>query len=102
MPRKNTTQTGSIYGRLEVIGPLERDPGNSEDWWVCLCECGKAKNVRGADLRRGKTQSCGCYHRKRASDGGKRSRGGGRRAWEPDEVWSEYIEDRADERRRRG
>lgn len=28
--------------------------------WRCMCDCGAEKVIRGADLRSGKTASCGC------------------------------------------
>ena len=52
---------GNKYGRLVVI---ERDAGNSSPVkWLCRCECGKEKIVRGSDLKNGHTQSCGCFHK---------------------------------------
>ena len=30
--------------------------------WHCKCECGNEKTVVGTELRRNKTQSCGCLH----------------------------------------
>ena len=47
-------------GKLTVI---ERDLSphkGKEAWWICKCECGNVKSVRGSDLRRGRTKSCGC------------------------------------------
>lgn len=29
-------------------------------WWVCRCECGNYRTVRGHDLTTGNTKSCGC------------------------------------------
>lgn len=54
--------TGMKFGRLTV---LERDMtkpiGHQKPvYWVCQCECGKIKVVRGANLKNGHTQSCGC------------------------------------------
>ena len=59
--------TGEKFGRLTVIE-------QSEDWitpttqkhvpmWHCKCECGNELNVRGNDLKRGTTSSCGCLKR---------------------------------------
>jgi len=28
--------------------------------WICKCDCGKIKTIRGPDLRKGKSKSCGC------------------------------------------
>lgn len=31
--------------------------------WLCQCECGNQKVVRGSTLKNGKTTSCGCVHK---------------------------------------
>lgn len=52
--------SGQKYGRLTVICRAANDKqGNAQ--WVCLCECGKEKIVRGKSLSTGTTQSCGCF-----------------------------------------
>jgi len=30
--------------------------------WHCICVCGKGKIIRGNDLKKGNTKSCGCMH----------------------------------------
>lgn len=35
--------------------------------WLCVCSCGTRKPVSGADLRNGKSVSCGCQARKETS-----------------------------------
>ena len=53
--------TGLKFGRLTVI---ERAPSKGKDTrWRCKCDCGNEVVVRGNDLKRGATQSCGCLHR---------------------------------------
>lgn len=56
---------GQKFGRLTVIERAENKPkGRSyEDRWLCQCECGAVKNIRGYSLRSGATKSCGCLHR---------------------------------------
>ncbi len=57
--------TGRRFGRLTVI---ERDHSASGGpAWCCLCDCGNAASVRGKDLRRGMTESCGCLQRERSA-----------------------------------
>ena len=51
-------ETGNIYGKLTVIAPAKDK--NNRSAWLCQCECGKSKIVRGPDLRKGKITSCGC------------------------------------------
>ncbi len=46
------------FGRLTVIERVESSNKNAR--WSCLCECGKLVSVFGADLKSGRTQSCGC------------------------------------------
>jgi hypothetical protein len=56
--RQRKPMLGLTFGRLEVI---------AEDMvvyrmmqWLCKCSCGKTVTVPGANLRKGKTKSCGC------------------------------------------
>ncbi len=69
--------TGQKFGRLAVVscgGPDERGAIT----WVCECSCGSSKRARGADLKRGFVQSCGCWRRQmpatRSTHGGSNSR----------------------------
>lgn len=53
--------TGQKFGRLTV---LKRGDNLGRDVaWICKCDCGNEKLIRGADLRSGKTKSCGCLQR---------------------------------------
>lgn len=59
--------TGQRFGRLVVI---ERAENKGKDTaWLCLCDCGKQKVVRGHDLIRGKQKSCGCLNTERLQQG---------------------------------
>lgn len=55
---------GLRYGRLLVI---ERVGIDTPVKWLCECDCGNKKIVRGSDLRNGHTSSCGCYHNERVT-----------------------------------
>lgn len=55
--------TGQNFGKLEVIRRDGSD-NNNKAMWLCRCECGIEKRVRGTDLRSGKIISCGCENRK--------------------------------------
>lgn len=49
---------GNTFGRWAVISRsanIGRVPA-----WLCRCECGEERVVRGGDLRDGKSRSCGC------------------------------------------
>ena len=50
--------TGERFGRLTVLRIGTRSTSGRR--WVCRCDCGNIVEVRGAALRKGKTQSCGC------------------------------------------
>lgn len=70
--------TGLVVGMLTVLGCAGRsDDGHLK--WLCLCECGKKKEVASNSLtRRSPVQSCGCMNKTRAQD---------RRR--PDGIWNE-------------
>jgi len=58
--------TGGTYGRLTVIGLVDRlDSG--ECVWHCECSCGGKTKVTGRYLRTGKIKSCGCLRKENAS-----------------------------------
>jgi hypothetical protein len=51
--------TGKRFGKLVVLG---RAPSSARERpkWLCRCDCGKEKVIRGHALRAGATHSCGC------------------------------------------
>ena len=51
--------TGQRFGRLVVVSRAE-SKGNMTRW-NCVCDCGNETVVYSNNLRRGYTQSCGCY-----------------------------------------
>lgn len=53
-----TDLTGRTFGKLTVVSFAEMRKHYS--YWNCLCQCGKAKVVRGRSLITGGTRSCGC------------------------------------------
>jgi hypothetical protein len=57
--RERFDLTGSKFGLLEVIERHGSAKGGHIVWW-CRCECGKETTVRSADLKSGRTRSCGC------------------------------------------
>lgn len=50
--------SGMKFGSMSVIsyGGIK----NGHAMWICLCNCGKKKEVKGSNLLRGSTKSCGC------------------------------------------
>ena len=54
--------SGMKFGRLSVTPYWER-AGKAKFLWLCICDCGAEKLIRGDKLRKGHTRSCGCLHR---------------------------------------
>lgn len=57
---------GQRFGRLYVLErdfqyPIDNNIVGNKVYWKCKCDCGNMTSVLGAQLRSGKTQSCGCY-----------------------------------------
>jgi len=46
------------FGKLIVLEKC--DNGNRGTRWLCECECGNKKKIRGIHLRNGSVVSCGC------------------------------------------
>lgn len=66
MPKHNFVDlTGRTLGRLLVLA-RSADNEHGLVMWACRCSCGQTKDVRGIDLRRGTTTSCGCSQREGA------------------------------------
>jgi hypothetical protein len=51
--------TGKRFGRITVANYS----GNG--LWNCVCDCGNEKPVKGSNLKRGLSTSCGCYRKER-------------------------------------
>lgn len=62
LPNRVKDETGNTYGKLTVVAFLGIRRNNAR--WLCRCECGKEVDVRGAMLRYGNHQSCGCSRQK--------------------------------------
>lgn len=56
--------TGSVFTRLKVV----RRAANRGHhlYWLCVCDCGRAREVKGDHLKSGATRSCGCLNAERA------------------------------------
>lgn len=51
------------YGRLEILA--KASSRNGQVYMLCRCDCGKEKEIALSSLKRGFTQSCGCYRREK-------------------------------------
>lgn len=53
--------TGKQFGRLKVLSLADSKHGCSQ--WLCQCECGSQRVIRGRHLKMGRATSCGCWNR---------------------------------------
>ena len=60
--------TGQVFGRWTVLSLAEDKEhknrlkrGSKGAVWLCRCECGTERTVISYNLRRGNSQSCGCW-----------------------------------------
>src|ERR1700761_5630280 len=54
--------TGQKFGRWTVI-EMCVNYKRGKTMWVCRCDCGVERAVKGDSLRSGVSSSCGCYNR---------------------------------------
>lgn len=61
--------TGQTFGKLTVVTRSTENDKTGHPKWECECECGNKTLSNGADLRSGKSQSCGCDFTRKLSYG---------------------------------
>lgn len=57
---------GEKFGKLTVVQRVEdyvAHNGKHRIMYLCKCDCGNEKVIRGEHLRSGHTQSCGCLRK---------------------------------------
>lgn len=61
---------GQKFGRLTVLDRVEKPEGTKgrNSFWLCNCDCGEKKAVRGNLLASQHTQSCGCLNPESVSE----------------------------------
>jgi len=68
---------GMKFGRLTVIRYTQSEPRQGP-CYLCRCECGNEKEIRGSSLTHGATESCGCIQREHAKSGWAHYQGNGK------------------------
>ena len=58
--------TGQRFRRLTAIRFVRMDKHKAV--WQFFCDCGNSHEARAADVKSGRTQSCGCWNRETASN----------------------------------
>jgi len=58
MNQKEILQLGKRFGRLTLVKYLYKKNGHK--YFLCKCDCGNEKVIRGDSLKYGNTKSCGC------------------------------------------
>jgi hypothetical protein len=51
---------GQKFGRLRALAVIGKHKSRNR-LWKCMCDCGRMVFKKAVDLKRGHTQSCGCY-----------------------------------------
>lgn len=59
--------TNKKFGRWTVLEKTDEITSDRDRYWICQCECGTIRKVRGSSLRRGKSNSCGCIRKEKLS-----------------------------------
>ncbi len=58
---------GAMFGRLTVL-KLDNIDNSGRTMWLCRCDCGESRIVRGSRLKSGHSRSCGCLSREVAAE----------------------------------
>ncbi len=67
--RKPQDFVGKRFGKIVVLSGAEKPDHvkGSDAFWLCQCDCGNQKTIRGRNLKRGDTLSCGCLRFERTA-----------------------------------
>jgi hypothetical protein len=68
MAHHNKLYPGQKLGRWTIKEIQVHGKFPSKHIWLCQCECGNQKGVRGDVLVRGESTSCGCFQSEGARD----------------------------------
>jgi len=60
---------GKKFGRLTLVKVIGVNK-SKQRMWFCICDCGTEHTASQAHITKGKTTSCGCYRRERATTHG--------------------------------
>lgn len=52
---------GKVFGYWTVVERAENHPIKRSARWLCECECGTRRVIGAAELRHGRSKSCGCH-----------------------------------------
>lgn len=63
MTYSSKNMLGKIFDRLIVINKSDEKDSSRILYWLCQCECGTIKSIRGDGLRKGSVRSCGCLQK---------------------------------------
>jgi hypothetical protein len=55
---------GQTFGRWYVIRLTGIKVGFTNAWWLCRCQCGHIREIRGYLLTGGFSKSCSCHQHK--------------------------------------
>jgi len=73
MSRRFIDMTGRKFGRYTAQWPAGTHGQSYGVWWLCSCDCGELRTIRGEVLRSGATRSCGCARNEFRSEANKKA-----------------------------
>lgn len=72
-PHDYKNEIGKRYGLLRVIARSDEKVWYGGTLWVCVCDCGRTRIVRGVALRSGDVRSCSRFRHRKDRKGAKLS-----------------------------
>ena len=69
-------EIGDTYNHLTILGRSKNAPGYNNTYVYAICDCKEHNIIRVQlnKLKNNSTQSCGCYHKKYATEQGKKTK----------------------------